>query len=141
MKRADVKLALGLLALILLGGLLYYSIEFYEETEESKWSRDALRNPYLAAEQFVNDLISSLRFNRMPSFRERYRNIDVLLVDDIQFLANKERTQEEFFHTFNTLYTGQKQIILSSDSPPRSIPASSRSSAWSTTPSLILTRP
>ena len=77
---------------------------------------------YLAAEQFVNDLISSLRFNRMPSFRERYRNIDVLLVDDIQFLANKERTQEEFFHTFNTLYTGQKQIILSSDAPPRNIP-------------------
>lgn len=77
---------------------------------------------YLAAEQFVNDLISSLRFNRMPSFRERYRNIDILLVDDIQFLANKERTQEEFFHTFNTLYTGQKQIILSSDAPPRNIP-------------------
>ncbi len=77
---------------------------------------------YLAAEQFVNDLISSLRFNRMPAFRERYRTIDVLLVDDIQFLANKERTQEEFFHTFNTLYTGQKQIILSSDAPPRNIP-------------------
>ena len=82
-----------------------------------------LRVMYLAAEQFVNDLISSLRFNRMPSFRERYRNIDILLVDDIQFLANKERTQEEFFHTFNTLYTSQKQIILSSDSSPRDIPA------------------
>ena len=77
---------------------------------------------YLVAEQFVNDLISSLRFNRMPEFRERYRNIDVLLVDDVQFLANKERTQEEFFHTFNTLYTGQKQIILSSDASPRHIP-------------------
>ncbi|MFQ5525268.1 MAG: chromosomal replication initiator protein DnaA [Thermoanaerobaculia bacterium] len=84
--------------------------------------RPELQVMYLAAEQFVNDLISSLRFNRMPSFRERYRNIDVLLVDDIQFLANKERTQEEFFHTFNTLYTGQKQIILSSDAPPRNIP-------------------
>jgi chromosomal replication initiator protein len=82
----------------------------------------SLRVMYLAAEQFVNDLISSLRFNRMPDFRERYRNIDVLLVDDIQFMANKERTQEEFFHTFNTLYTGQKQIILSSDSSPRNIP-------------------
>jgi chromosomal replication initiator protein len=81
-----------------------------------------LRVLYLAAEQFVNDLISSLRFNRMPDFRERYRNIDVLLVDDVQFLANKERTQEEFFHTFNTLYTGQKQIILSSDASPRHIP-------------------
>lgn len=81
-----------------------------------------LRVMYLAAEQFVNELISSLRFNRMPDFRERYRNIDVLLVDDVQFLANKERTQEEFFHTFNTLYTGQKQIILSSDAAPRNIP-------------------
>lgn len=78
---------------------------------------------YLPAEQFVNELISSLRFNRMPDFRERYRSIDFLMVDDIQFLANKERTQEEFFHTFNTLYTSQKQIILSSDSPPRQIPA------------------
>ncbi len=77
---------------------------------------------YLAAEQFVNELINSIRFDRMPVFRERYRNIDVLLIDDIQFLANKERTQEEFFHTFNTLYTSQKQIILSSDSSPRDIP-------------------
>jgi chromosomal replication initiator protein len=81
-----------------------------------------LKVMYLAAEQFVNELISSLRFNRMPAFRERYRSIDVWLVDDIQFLANKERTQEEFFHTFNTLYTSQKQIILSSDSSPRDIP-------------------
>jgi chromosomal replication initiator protein len=85
-------------------------------------SHSHLKVMYLAAEQFVNELISSLRFNRMPDFRERYRNIDVLLVDDVQFLANKERTQEEFFHTFNTLYTGQKQIILSSDSAPRNIP-------------------
>ena len=78
---------------------------------------------YLPAEQFVNELISSLRFNRMPDFRERYRNIDVFMVDDIQFLANKERTQEEFFHTFNTLYSSQRQIVLSSDSSPRNIPA------------------
>ena len=82
----------------------------------------SLRVMYLAAEQFVNELINSIRFDRMPAFRERYRTIDVLLVDDIQFLANKERTQEEFFHTFNTLYTSQKQIILSSDSSPRQIP-------------------
>jgi chromosomal replication initiator protein len=81
-----------------------------------------LRVLYLAAEQFVNELINSIRFDRMPAFRERYRTIDVLLVDDVQFLANKERTQEEFFHTFNTLYTSQKQIILSSDSSPRNIP-------------------
>lgn len=76
---------------------------------------------YLAAEQFVNELINSIRFDRMPVFRERYRNIDVLMLDDIQFLANKERTQEEFFHTFNTLYSSQKQIILSSDCSPRDI--------------------
>jgi len=81
-----------------------------------------LRVLYLAAEQFVNELINSIRYDRMPEFRERYRTIDVLLVDDVQFLANKERTQEEFFHTFNTLYTSQKQIILSSDSSPRQIP-------------------
>lgn len=77
---------------------------------------------YLPAEQFVNDLINSIRFERMPVFRERYRTIDVLMIDDVQFIANKERTQEEFFHTFNTLYTAQKQIILSSDSSPRQIP-------------------
>ena len=81
-----------------------------------------LKVRYLATEQFVNELINSIRYDRTPEFRERYRTIDVLLVDDIQFLAKKERTQEEFFHTFNTLYTAQKQIILSSDSPPKSIP-------------------
>ncbi|MEO8277358.1 MAG: chromosomal replication initiator protein DnaA [Thermoanaerobaculia bacterium] len=85
--------------------------------------RPELRVLYFTAEQFVNQLINSLRFKSMPSFRDRYRTIDVLLVDDIQFLANKERTQEEFFHTFNTLYTSQRQIILSSDSSPRNIPA------------------
>ena len=74
---------------------------------------------YLAAEDFVNDLITSIRFERMPAFRERYRTIDVLLVDDIQFLARKERSQEEFFHTFNVLYTRQKQIIVTSDAQPR----------------------
>lgn len=74
---------------------------------------------YLAAEDFVNDLITSIRFERMPAFRERYRTIDVLLVDDIQFLAKKERSQEEFFHTFNVLYTRQKQIVVTSDAQPR----------------------
>ncbi len=81
------------------------------------------RLTYLPAEQFVNELINSIRFDRMPTFRERYRTIDILLIDDIQFIANKERTQEEFFHTFNTLYTNQKQIIISSDSSPRRISA------------------
>jgi chromosomal replication initiator protein len=85
-------------------------------------NRPQLRVLYLVAEQFVNELINSIRFDRMPAFRERYRTIDVLMLDDVQFLANKERTQEEFFHTFNTLYTSQKQIILSSDSSPRNIP-------------------
>ncbi|HET9229333.1 MAG TPA: DnaA/Hda family protein, partial [Thermoanaerobaculia bacterium] len=85
-------------------------------------TRPQMRVLYLVAEQFVNELINSIRFDRMPDFRERYRTIDVLLIDDIQFLANKERTQEEFFHTFNTLYTSQKQIILTSDSSPRNIP-------------------
>jgi len=76
---------------------------------------------YLVAEQFVNELINSIRFERMPAFRERYRTADALLIDDVQFVGGKERTQEEFFHTFNTLYTAQKPIILSSDAPPRSI--------------------
>src|SRR4051794_1435031 len=89
---------------------------------EIQRSRPQLRVLYLAAEQFVNELINSIRFDRMPAFRERYRTIDVLMIDDVQFIANKERTQEEFFHTFNTLYTSQKQIILTSDAPPRSIP-------------------
>jgi chromosomal replication initiator protein len=83
----------------------------------------SMRVIYLTAEQFVNQLINSLRYKSMHSFRERFREIDVLLVDDIQFFANKERTQEEFFHTFNALYTSQKQIALSSDTSPRNLPA------------------
>lgn len=90
----------------------------HEITERHK----DLHVTYITAEQFVNELINSIRFDKMPKFRERYRTIDILLIDDIQFIANKERTQEEFFHTFNTLYTSQKQIILSSDSSPRNIP-------------------
>ena len=89
---------------------------------EIQRSRPQFRVLYLAAEQFVNELINSIRFDRMPAFRERYRTIDVLMIDDVQFIANKERTQEEFFHTFNPHYTSQKQIILSSDSAPRNIP-------------------
>ena len=82
-----------------------------------------LRIAYLSAEKFTNEVIHSLRFEKMVSFRDKYRSVDVLLLDDIQFLAGKERTQEEFFHTFNTLYDAQKQIVISSDAPPKEIPA------------------
>ena len=77
---------------------------------------------YLSSEKFMNELINAIRFDKTPSFREKYRSVDVLLIDDVQFLAGKERTQEEFFHTFNSLYDQQKQIVISSDCPPREIP-------------------
>ncbi|EUJ28630.1 Chromosomal replication initiator protein DnaA [Listeria grayi] len=77
---------------------------------------------YLSSEKFTNEFISSIRDNKSEEFRAKYRNVDVLLIDDIQFLAGKEGTQEEFFHTFNTLYDEQKQIIISSDRPPKEIP-------------------
>ncbi len=77
---------------------------------------------YIAAEQFANELIESIGDSQMKEFRRKFRNVDVLLIDDIHFLINKERTQEEFFHTFNELHANNKQIVMSSDRPPRQMP-------------------
>ena len=81
-----------------------------------------LKVSYITSEKFMNELINAIRYDKTESFREKYRSIDVLLMDDVQFFAGKERTQEEFFHTFNALHNRQKQIVISSDCPPRDIP-------------------
>lgn len=86
-----------------------------------------LKNPqlkiiYVSTEQFTNEFVDSIQFNQPLKFKEKYRNINLLLIDDIQFLQGKEQTQDEFFHTFNTLYEGRKQMVLTSDRPPKDIP-------------------
>ncbi|HEY6331866.1 MAG TPA: DnaA/Hda family protein, partial [Blastocatellia bacterium] len=86
-----------------------------------KGRNSSLRLTYISSEKFMNELINAIRYDKTITFRQRYRTIDVLLMDDIQFLAGKERTQEEFFHTFNELYDAQKQIVISSDCAPKEI--------------------
>ena len=87
-----------------------------------KLNNKQLRLTYVSTEKFTNEVINAIRYDKMLNFNERYRNNDVLIIDDIQFIAGKERTQEVFFHTFNSLYDTHKQIIISADCPPREIP-------------------
>jgi chromosomal replication initiator protein len=95
---------------------LMHAIGHYVLTE-----RPGLKLTYISAERFMNEVVNAIRYERILEFRERYRSVDVLLVDDIQFIVGKERTQMEFFHTFNSLHDAGKQIVLSSDCPPNQI--------------------
>lgn len=97
---------------------LMHAIGQYLETHSPNLSLT-----YISSERFMNEMINAVRYDRILEFRERYRSMDILLVDDVQFLAGKEGTQTEFFHTFNSLYDAQKQIVISSDSPPHEIPS------------------
>jgi chromosomal replication initiator protein len=111
--------------LYLYGGVGLGKTHLVQATGQAiKKSNPKLQVAYVSLERFMNELINAIRYgyDKTHVFRERYRSIDVLLIDDIQFIAGKERTQEEFFHTFNALYDGQKQIVLTSDCPPREIP-------------------
>lgn len=106
--------------LFLYGGVGLGKTHLLHAIGNACWER-GLQVLYVSSEEFTNDLINAIRTQTTPAFREKYRSVEVLLIDDIQFIAGKESTQEEFFHTFNTLHSQNKQIILSSDRPPKAL--------------------